>query len=46
MGTLMVGVASQVSGSSRTGVGLLAILLLIGFFLFRKADRIGSAQTP
>ena len=46
MGTLMVGVASQVSGSSRTGVGLLAILFLIGFFLFRKADRIGSAQTP
>ena len=45
MGTLMVGVASQVSGSSRTGVGLLAILFLIGFFLFRKADRIGSAQT-
>ena len=43
---LMVGVASQVSGSSRTGVGLLAILFLIGFFLFRKADRIGSAQTP
>mgnify|MGYP006065318029 FL=1 len=46
MGTLMVGVASQVSGSSRTGVGLLAILFLIGFFLFRKADRIGSAQMP
>ena len=46
MGTLMVGVRSQVSGSSRTGVGLLAILFLIGFFLFRKADRIGSAQTP
>ena len=46
MGTLMVGVASQVSGSSRTGVGLLAILFLIGFFLFRKAGRIGSAQTP
>lgn len=40
MGTLMVGVASQVSGSSRTGVGLLAILFLIGFFLFRKADKI------
>lgn len=40
MGTLLVGVASQVSGSSRTGVGLLAILFLIGFFLFRKADKI------
>lgn len=40
MGTLMVGVASQVSGSSRTGVGLLVILFLIGFFLFRKADKI------
>lgn len=40
MGTLMVGVASQVSGSSRTGVGLLAILFLIGFFLFQKADKI------
>ena len=40
MGTLMVGVASQVSGSSRTGVGLLALLFLIGFFLFQKADKI------
>ncbi len=39
MGTLLVGAASQITGSSRNGVGLLAILFLAGFFLFRKADR-------
>lgn len=39
MGTMLVGLATQLSGSSRTGVGMLAILFLIGFVLFRKADR-------
>lgn len=39
MGTMMVGVATQLSGSSRTGVGLLAVLFLIGFILFRKSEK-------
>lgn len=39
MGTMLVGVASQVSGSSRTGVGMLALLFLAGFVLFRKAEQ-------
>lgn len=39
MGTMLVGAASQLSGSSRTGVGMLAILFLIGFVLFRKAEK-------
>lgn len=39
MGTMLVGVATQLSGSSRTGVGMLAILFLAGFCLFRKAER-------
>lgn len=39
MGTMLVGVASQVSGSSRSGVGMLALLFLAGFVLFRKAEQ-------
>lgn len=39
MGTMMVGVATQLSGNSRTGVGLLAVLFLIGFILFRKSEK-------
>lgn len=39
MGTMLVGAATQLSGSSRTGVGMLAILFLVGFLLFRKADK-------
>lgn len=40
MGTMLVGVASQVSGSSRTGVGMLAVLFLVGFVLFRRAEQV------
>lgn len=38
VGTMLVGAATQLSGSSRTGVGMLAVLFLIGFLLFRKAE--------
>lgn len=39
MGTMMVGVATQLSGNSRTGVGMLAVLFLVGFILFRKSEK-------
>lgn len=38
MGTLMLGAATQLSGSSRTGIGLLALLFAAGYLLFRKAE--------
>lgn len=37
MGTMLVGVTSQVTGSINFGVGVIAILFVIGFVLFRKS---------
>ena len=39
MGTLMLGAATQLSGTSRTGIGLLSILFLAGYVLFRRAEK-------
>ncbi len=39
MGTMLVSVISQAAGSMNLGVGALAVMFLIGFFLFLKADR-------
>lgn len=39
MGTFLLGAATQLSGSSRVGIGLLAILFAAGYILFRKAER-------
>ena len=39
MGTLLVGAAAQLSGNSRVGIGLLAVLFLTGYVLFRRAER-------
>ncbi|MCI8601088.1 MAG: MFS transporter [Oscillospiraceae bacterium] len=43
VGSLMMGVSTQLSGSSRTGVILIAVMFVAGFFLFRTAIR--QAQT-
>ncbi len=37
LGTTVVSVASQISGNVNIGVGMLAVIFLIGFFLFRKS---------
>ncbi len=39
MGTLLLGAATQLSGTSRTGIGLLSILFIAGYMLFRKAEK-------
>lgn len=39
MGTMVVSLVSQISGSVNLGVGALSIMFLIGFFVFLKADR-------
>ena len=40
VGTLLVGAATQISGSSRVGIGLLAGLFAVGYVCFRKMERV------
>lgn len=40
MGTLMLGLATQLSGTSRTGIGLLSVLFVLGYILFRRAEQV------
>lgn len=35
MGTTLMGISTQLSGSSRTGVGVISLMFLVGFFVFR-----------
>ncbi len=42
MGTLLVGAATQLFGTSRAGIGLLAVLFVVGYGFFRKAERINT----
>ena len=42
LGTALVGVISQITGSPNAGVGVLAVMFLIGFVIFRRADRLNS----
>lgn len=42
MGTLLVGAATQLFGTSRAGIGLLAVLFSVGYGFFRKAESINS----
>ena len=37
MGTTVVSVVSQLTGNISLGVGMIALLFLVGLFLFRKA---------
>lgn len=39
MGTMVMGISTQISGNSKTGVALLSVMFLIGFFVFRKAEK-------
>ncbi len=44
MGTTIVSVVSQATGSMSTGVGMIAILFVAGFILFRKAAALPTVQ--
>ena len=37
IGTTLMGVSTQIFGTSKAGVGLLSVMFIIGFVLFRKA---------
>lgn len=42
LGTLLVGAATQLFGTSRAGIGLLAVLFAAGYGFFRKAENINA----
>lgn len=39
IGTMVMGISTMVSGSSRYGVAILSSMFLVGFFFFRKAEK-------
>lgn len=39
IGTMVMGISTMVSGSSRYGVAILSLMFLVGFFFFRKAEK-------
>ena len=39
MGTMLVSLVSQISGSVNLGVGALSLMFLIGFLFFIKTDK-------
>ena len=39
IGTMVMGISTMVSGSSRYGVATLSSMFLVGFFFFRKAEK-------
>ena len=42
MGTTLVGVGAQITGVANAGVGIIAVMFVIGYVLFHKAARVES----
>ena len=42
MGTTLVGVVAQITGVANAGVGIIAVMFVIGYILFQKAARVES----
>lgn len=42
LGTLLMGISTQLSGSSKTGVLCISFMFIIGFFLFKKSEKINN----
>ena len=40
MGTMLMGISTQLSGSSKTGVFMLALMFVVGLIAFRKTTKI------
>lgn len=45
IGTMLVGITTQISGNSKAGVGFIALMFLIGFILFRKASSFSNQNS-
>jgi len=39
MGTMLMGITTQISGNSKTGVAFISLMFVIGFIIFRKAAK-------
>ena len=44
LGTMIVSVGSQLTGSANVGIGMLALLFAVGFVLFRVSCRTEGAK--
>lgn len=41
-GTMLMGITTQISGNSRTGVALISVMFIIGYIIFRKAAKLNT----
>ena len=44
VGTFLIGVVAQITGMANLGVAVIAVLLIVGFFMFCKADKMQKAE--
>ena len=44
MGTTLVGVCTQITGSANTGISVIAVIFIAGYILFGKAAKLGEAK--
>lgn len=44
VGTFLIGVVAQITGVANLGVAVIAVLLIVGFFMFCKADKMQKAE--
>lgn len=44
IGTMSVGITTQISGNSKFGVAIIALMFFIGFLLFHKATRFSNSN--
>lgn len=43
-GTMLMGVTTQISGNSRTGVALIAVMFIIGYLIFRRSIKLNVSK--
>lgn len=44
MGTTLVGVFTQLTGSANAGISVIAVIFIAGFFFFGKAAKLNAAR--
>ncbi|MBP1924818.1 UMF1 family MFS transporter [Sedimentibacter acidaminivorans] len=44
IGALLMGISTQISGNSKTGVAFIGVMFIIGFIVFQRAVKIGSTK--
>jgi UMF1 family MFS transporter len=45
VGTMLMGISTQISGNSKSGVVVISIMFIIGFILFQNATKMVEAKT-